>query len=575
MLRTTSIQDVSESQLRAATEASASDSVPNGAEANDGETTDMQQGQGSFEIDGTTYPTGLRLALVVLALFASVFIVAISQTILATAIPTITTVFRSYNDIAWYNAGEQITAVALQLPFGRTYSHFNNKWTFLTSVAVFLLGSAVCGSAPTSVALIVGRAIQGVGLAGVFGGSFIIIAHSTPLRKRSLFAGLFGAAYAIASVVGPIIGGVITTRASWRWCFYLNLPIGAIVILVIFFCLPPSVGRTSTEIKKMNWSQIILLFDPLGTALLLTALVCLMLALQWGGGEHPWSSDRVIAVLVVFGATLLPWMALQYFQGDDATVPLSLVKQRSVAAANLYLLFLNGSFGIFIFYLPVWFQTISEDSAESSGLKQLALSISTALSSIIAGGLVVLMGYYNPFVILGSLFVTAGAALLLNIKTDTGLGVLIGAQILHGTGVGIGAEQANVAVQTVLPDVKIARGTTLTLFTRLMGIALFTPIAQNVLKQELTKSLGKSVVASVYDAGGVTDMSENLRKIFGSDTSAYQSALNHVNHALTRTYLLAMILGAISTLFALLVEWKSVKKEKREIEDMKEKKGKE
>lgn len=162
-----------------------------------------------------SYPKGLRLALIVLALFSSIFIVAISQTVLATAIPTITSIFDSYDDIAWYSAGEQITAVALQLPFGRAYSVLNNKFTFLGSVIVYLVGSAICGSAITSVALIVGRAIQGVGMAGVFGGTFIIIARITPLRTRSLFAGLFGAAYAVASVIGPVIGQWIHTLAFW------------------------------------------------------------------------------------------------------------------------------------------------------------------------------------------------------------------------------------------------------------------------------------------------------------------------------------------------------------------------
>lgn len=171
------------------------------------DTTELQEKtEPEPEIDEPPYPTGVQLGLIVFALFCSVFIVAVSQTVLATAIPTITSVFNSSDDIAWYSTGEQITAVALQLPFGQAYSLFNNKWTFLTSVIIYLAGSAVCGSAPSSVALIIGRAIQGVGMAGVFGGSFIVIARITPLRKRSLFAGLFGAAYAIASVIGPIMG---------------------------------------------------------------------------------------------------------------------------------------------------------------------------------------------------------------------------------------------------------------------------------------------------------------------------------------------------------------------------------
>lgn len=121
-------------------------------------------------------------------------------------IQTITSEFRSYDDVAWYSTGEQISAVALLLPFGRMYALLNNKWVYLASVATYLVGSALCGASPTSTVFIIGRSIQGAGLAGVFGGTFIVIARITPLRTRSLYAGLCGAAYAIAAVVGPVIG---------------------------------------------------------------------------------------------------------------------------------------------------------------------------------------------------------------------------------------------------------------------------------------------------------------------------------------------------------------------------------
>lgn len=119
---------------------------------------------------------------------------------------TITSNFKSNDDVAWYSTGEQVSAVALLLPFGRMYALLNNKWVYLFSVVVYLVGSAICGAAPTSTVFIIGRTIQGAGLAGVFGGTFILIARITPLRTRSLYAGLCGAAYAIAAVVGPVIG---------------------------------------------------------------------------------------------------------------------------------------------------------------------------------------------------------------------------------------------------------------------------------------------------------------------------------------------------------------------------------
>lgn len=178
------------------------------------------------ETDESAYPHGIRLAVIIAALAMNVFIVALSNTIIATAIPTIASAFEAFDDIAWYSSSELITvgdipwrdktnthrltginqATGFQLPFGAAYSHLNTKWTFLSSTVIYLIGSAICGAAPSSTVLIVGRAIAGIGNAGVLGGAFILIARNTPLRLRSAFTGVIGGVYSLASVTGPIIG---------------------------------------------------------------------------------------------------------------------------------------------------------------------------------------------------------------------------------------------------------------------------------------------------------------------------------------------------------------------------------
>lgn len=156
--------------------------------------------------DESQYPSGLPFALTMFALFAAAFIVVVGQMVIATAVPTISDTFQSFGEVAWYSVGGQITGVAMLLPFGRAYTLLNNKWTFVTSVNIYLLGSALCGFAPSSAVFIFGRMAQGVGMAGVMDGTLIILAHLTALRKRSLYVGFFGGAYAIANVLGPIIG---------------------------------------------------------------------------------------------------------------------------------------------------------------------------------------------------------------------------------------------------------------------------------------------------------------------------------------------------------------------------------
>jgi fucose permease len=185
----------------------------------DSTATASTEGEGPGEDDESKYPRALPLAILTLGLCLSTFVVALDNTIIATAIPRITTVFDSLNDVGWYGSSYLLTTTSLQPSFGKIYTYFNIKWTFITAVFIFEVGSVLCAAAQSSTMLIVGRAVAGVGAAAIFSGGMTIVGYTVPLRKRPIYIGLLSSMFGISSVIGPILGGAFTDKLTWR-CKY-------------------------------------------------------------------------------------------------------------------------------------------------------------------------------------------------------------------------------------------------------------------------------------------------------------------------------------------------------------------
>nr|AEX31648.1 MFS multidrug transporter [Trichoderma lixii] len=505
--------------------------------------------------DGTAYPTGFQLGLIILALCLSVFLIALDNAIIATAIPKISDEFHSLPDVGWYGSAYLLTTAALQLLFGKFYVFFRLKWVYLIAICLFELGSLICGVAQNSVTLIIGRAVAGLGAAGIMSGALLILAHSVPLVKRPMYAGMIGSMYGIASVAGPLLGGVFTDKATWRWCFFINLPVGAITVVVILFFFPePKQDKAVNE--QATFAEKVMRFDPIGNLLFIPAIICLLLALQWGGTLYSWNNDRIIALFVLFGVLIIGFIFVQRRQGENATVPPRIISNRSVWASCLYIFFLGSSFYLMVYYVPIWFQSVQGASAIESGTRNLPVLISVVVLTIFSGGLVTALGYYAPFMILGTIVMSIGSGLLSTFQPDTRSPAWIGYQILFGAGVGMGMQQPLMAIQNVLDIRDIPTGTSMVTFLQTLGGALFVSVAQSVFTNQLLRSLATYVPDLDPDtvfSTGVTNLQKALPK---EDLPGIELAYNE---AVTRAFLVATALSATSILGSATIPWKSVK----------------
>ncbi|KAJ6579591.1 major facilitator superfamily domain-containing protein [Mycena vulgaris] len=509
----------------------------------------------------TEYPEGVRLALISLALCLSVFIVSLDNTIIATAIPKITDQFQSLADVGWYGSAYLLTTAAFQLLFGRFYSFLSMKWVYITAISIFELGSLICGVAPNSNTLIVGRAIAGIGSAGIFTGALIIIANTVPLKKRAMYTGYIGAMYGIASVAGPLMGGAFTDKVTWRWCFYINLPIGGVTIFVmaIFFKAPRGAMHKT---ESIGWMDRIQQFDPLGTIVFIPAIVSLLLALQWGGSKYPWGNGRIIGLFVVFGILISGFIAIQIWKQELATVPPRILKKRSIMAASWFSLCLGASFFTLVYFLPLWFQVIKGTTAVKSGIDNIPTILSLVLGSLIAGGVITAVGYYAPFMIVSSILMAVGSGLLSTFTVGTGHAHWIGYQVISGFGVGFGMQQPLLAAQTALSLQDVPTGVSLVTFLQTLGGALFVSVSQNVFTNKLVSGLASHVPGvntSIVLSAGATSLRHAV------DPQDLPAVLSVYNTAIVSVFYVSAAMGCLSLVGALAIEWKSVKGKKVEV----------
>ncbi|KAF2178420.1 MFS general substrate transporter [Zopfia rhizophila CBS 207.26] len=452
------------------------------------------------------YPSGVEVLFIMLALVLSITLISLDQTIVVTAIPKITDRFDSLDDISWYGSAYFMTLGAFQSLWGKVYKYFPLKTSFLVAIFIFELGSLICAVAQNSTTLIVGRAIAGLGASGIAPGVYTISAFAAEPTKRATYTGVIGASYGVAAVAGPLIGGGLTDAASWRWCFYINLPIGGLAAFTILltFKTPKAAKLVDATLKEK-----LLHMDFLGTVLIMGASLALLLALQYGGVTHAWDSSVVIGLLVGFVVMVLALIILEIWQGERAMLTPRLMRQRTVWVNGVWGFFFAGSYFVTLYYLPIYFQSIDNVSPIGSGVRNIPLIIMFSIATYASGKAITKTGIATPYLTAGSVVVTIAAGLLYTLDIGTSTGKWVGYQILAGFGYGIAFQVPVIVAQAFAAPSDIAPTTAIIIFCRSVGGTFLIAAAQSGFVNQLVHKLANtapSVNPALVTATGATEL---------------------------------------------------------------------
>ncbi|ORX90854.1 MFS general substrate transporter [Basidiobolus meristosporus CBS 931.73] len=436
------------------------------------------------DLEKNTSKPELELLLVFLGLAMAVLLAGLDQTIVATALPKIASDFGAVNQVAWVATAYMLTATACQPLYGKFSDIFGRKIVFLFAIIIFEVGSALCGASKSMTMLIVSRAISGIGGGGIEGMVFIIITEIVPLRERGKYQGFIGATFGIASVLGPLLGGIFTDDTTWRWSFYVNLPIGALTVVIVslFLRLPTPTGSFKEKIRRI---------DFLGTALLLACIITLLLPTEWGGGDYPWSSPRIISLYCVSGVLLVAFIVVEYRFAAEPIIPCRLFGMRNPLFSFIAQFFFGMAFFGLVYYVPMYFQVVRGDSATTSGLQMLPMLLSASLFSIVSGFFISKTGVIVVWCWVGSAVMTVGVGLLTIWNANTSHGEQIGFLIVVGAGAGCCIQTLILAAQSEVSSKDMGVVTTMSSFFRSVGGVLGIAICGSIYNNQLVSGLSK------------------------------------------------------------------------------------
>ena len=418
-----------------------------------------------------------RILAIYAGLMVTLALAALDQTIVATALPRIVGDLGGITQYSWVFTAYMLTSTVTVPLYGKLGDVYGRKNLFLFAIVAFLVGSALCGAAQSMTQLVVFRAIQGIGAGGLFPLSLAVIGNIVPPRDRGRWQGLIGAVFAAASIVGPAVGGFIVDNTTWRWVFFVNLPVGGLALVVIILTMP---RRATAQTRHA--------IDWLGAGLLAAGTACLLLGLVWGGRQYAWGSGHVVAALAA-SAALLALFALVERRAAEPILPFDVLRNPIVAGSVACMALIGMAMFGTISYVPLFVQGVIGTSATSSGVVLTPMILGAVVTSILTGQLVSRTGRYRWNAVIGPVVLTIGMLLLWRMSTSTTNGQAARNMVVAGIGIGSMMQVFVLSVQNAVPRSRIGSATALTQFGRQMGATLGVTIMGAIVNHGLPRSV--------------------------------------------------------------------------------------